>query len=120
MKGSYKAGTLSSNENRLVGLAELHVINTLVDAGDSNPNQSCSFSGILQKIGNMIEFESAAVFIMDKENQTLQCQASCGLSLKEVKTAEQNMELMYRNVPLHQQSPLLINLPNPGLPIREW
>jgi PAS domain S-box-containing protein len=117
MKGSIKTGTLSPNENRLVGLAELHVINTLVDAGDSNPNQSCSFSRILQKIGNMIEFESAAVFIMDKENQTLQCQASCGLSLKEVKIAEQNMKLTYGNVPLHQQSPLLINLPdsNPSM-----
>jgi PAS domain S-box-containing protein len=112
MKESLKARPISPNENRLVSLAELHVINTLVEDDRANPNQSCSLSGILQKIGNMIEFESSAVFVMNSDSQMLECKASCGMSLKEVKAAEQNANRMYRNVLLHQQSPLLLNLSN--------
>jgi PAS domain S-box-containing protein len=71
-----------------VSLAEIHQINSLIGADSENVDLYNSLSGILRRIGSVIEFSKAAVFTIEPGAPAMTCRASCGMSLKQVKAAE--------------------------------
>jgi signal transduction histidine kinase/ActR/RegA family two-component response regulator len=70
-----------------VGLAELHLMGTLaMGAGDGQA--LCSLSEMLRKLGAVVAFSSAAVYLREPRSGRTVCEASCGLDLDEVKSSE--------------------------------
>jgi two-component system cell cycle sensor histidine kinase/response regulator CckA len=94
-----------------VSLAEIHLINSLIGEDLDNVGLYNSLSGILHKIGSVVEFESAALFLRDQGALTMTCKASCGMSLRQVRAAEQEINQIATESFLQRQSPVFVRPP---------
>jgi PAS domain S-box-containing protein len=92
-----------------VSLAEIHLINSLIGNDLDNVSLYNSLSGILQKISAVMDFEKAAIFVVeDPDTRKMACRASCAMSLRQVRAAEQEINRMASGALLRQQTPILL------------
>ena len=97
------------HDDSTVSLAEIHLIDSLIRADLGDASLDDFLPGMLHRLRSVVEFDGAAVFVADHDALMMTCRASCGMSLREIVDAEQEISQIAAEQLLRRQTPVFVH-----------